>query len=108
MNGEFGGRLSERVQIQRCDQQRDESGLSTGAWSIFAECFASVEAEGFGAESEAMSLSAMPRFRVIIRSRDDVTIDQRIGWRARTMTIRQILTDPRQSDRLTMRCEECR
>ena len=55
-----------------------------------------------------MSLSAMPRFRVIIRSRDDVTIDQRIGWRARTMTIRQILTDPRQSDRLTMRCEECR
>jgi len=50
----------------------------------------------------------MPRFRVTIRSRDGVVIDQRINWRGKLMTVRQILDDPRARDRILMRCEEVR
>ena len=55
-----------------------------------------------------MALSAMPRFRVTIRNREGVAIDQRINWRGKLMMVRQMLDDPRERDRIVMRCEEVR
>lgn len=105
---EFAGRLSERIAIERPATSRTPSGLQEGGWEPLASCFAAVEIEGVGPEAEAMALSAMPRFRVTIRRRDDVAIDQRIRWRGRKMMIRQVLDDPKRRDRLTCRCEEVR
>jgi head-tail adaptor len=71
-------------------------------------CLASVVLESVGVESEAQALSAMPKFRVTIRQRDGIALDQRITWNSRKMMVRQLLNDPREKDRIVMRCEEVR
>lgn len=108
MKSEFAGTLRERITIERPSTERTEMGLRAGGWEIVAWCLAAIEPEGVGAEREAMALSAMPRFRVAIRPRDGIAIDQRILWGARILMIRQLLDDPRQRDRIVMRCEEGR
>lgn len=105
---EFSGALRERIVIERPMTRRTAAGLQEAGWETVASCFAAIAPEGAGAEAEAMALSAMPRFRVVIRHRDGIAIDQRIGWRGRRMMIRQLIFDPRAPDRLTMRCEEVR
>ena len=50
----------------------------------------------------------MPRYRVTIRERDGIAIDQRITWKGRGLMVRQLLDDPRTKDRIVMRCEEVR
>jgi head-tail adaptor len=50
----------------------------------------------------------MPKFRVTIRWREGIAIDQRISWNGRKLMVRQLLDDPRTKDRITMRCEEVR
>ena len=83
-------------------------GLLEPGWEVVCRCLASVILEGVGPEAEAQVLSAMPRFRVTIRRRDGIAIDQRVSWKDRRMMVRQLLEDPRSKDRVTMRCEEVR
>ena len=108
MSGEFAGTLRERVLIERPISSRNAMGLQEPGWERVCSCLASVTLESVGAESEAQALSAMPRFRVIIRRREGIAIDQRVTWSARKLMIRQLLDDPRAKDRITMRCEEVR
>lgn len=108
MSAEFAGSLRERITIERPVGQRTDQGMRIAAWEVVARCLAAVLPEGAGKESEAMALSAMPRFRVTIRRREGITIDQRLRWGSRTLMIQQILEDPRSRERLTMRCEEVR
>jgi len=105
---EFAGTLRERVVIERLTSVRNSMGLQEPGWEQVCRCLASVALESVGAESEAQSLSAMPRYRVSIRRRDGIAIDQRVGWNGRKLMVRQLLEDPREKDRLTMRCEEVR
>jgi head-tail adaptor len=108
MSGEFAGTLRERIVIERAISVRNSMGLQEPGWEQVCRCLASVTLESVGPESEAQSLSAMPRYRVGIRSREGVWIDQRISWNGRKLMVRQLLDDPRDKDRLTMRCEEVR
>lgn len=108
MGAEFAGTLKERILIERPSSERTAMGLSTFGWETVAQCLAAIEPEGVGAEAEAQALSAMPRFRVTIRWREGVAIDQRITWGKRVMMVRQLADDPRARDRITMRCEELR
>ena len=105
---EFAGALSERIIIERAVGARTAMGVQQSEWQQVCRCLASVELEGAGAESEAQALSAMPKYRVTIRKRDGVAIDQRISWRGRVLMVRQALDDPRKRDRIVMRCEEAR
>lgn len=105
---EFAGRLRERVVIERPVSIRNAMGLQEGGWEQVCRCLASVALESVGPESEAQSLSAMPRYRVSIRRRDGIAIDQRIGWNGRKLMVRQLLEDPREKDRISLRCEEIR
>ena len=105
---EFAGTLRERIVIERPVSVRNEMGLQEPGWEQVCRCLASVSLDSVGAESEAQSLSAMPRFRVIIRRRDGIALDQRVSWNGRRLMVRQLLDDPRSKDRLTMRCEEVR
>ena len=73
-----------------------------------ARCLAAVVPEGAGAEAEGQALSAMARFRVIIRVRDGIEVGQRVQWRQRLLNIRQRIDDPGLPDRITLRCEEIR
>ena len=108
MGGEFTGTLRERVLIERPLASRTAMGVQQFGWERVGTCLASVVPEGTGAEREAMALSAMPRFRVTIRFRDGIGIDQRVTWGERVLMIRQLIDDPRQRDRIVMRCEEVR
>ena len=105
---EFAGTLRERIAIERPLAERTASGLSTGGWEHVASCSAAIRPEGNGPEAEAMSFSAMPRFRVTLRRRRELAVDQRLRWGDRHLMIRQIIDDPRTPDRLELRCEEVR
>ena len=108
MSGEFAGTLRERVVIERPMSTRNAMGLLEPGWEPVCRCLASVVLESVGAESEGQALSAMPRYRVTIRNRRGIGIDQRIAWGGRKLMVRQLLDDPRQKDRIVMRCEEIR
>jgi len=71
-------------------------------------CLADIVAEGAGAADEAMSVSAMPRYRVTVRRQSEFAVDQQIRWRGRRLLIWQIVDDPKLPDRLVLRCEEQR
>ncbi len=108
MSGEFAGTLRERVIIERPASLRNEMGLQEPGWEEVCRCPAAVTLESVGAESEAQALSSMPRYRVTIRKRDGIALDQRVRWNGRSLMVRQLLDDPRARDRITMRCEEVR
>jgi SPP1 family predicted phage head-tail adaptor len=105
---EFAGTLNERITIERPVEERNAMGLRQPAWEVVCRCLASIVPEMPGPESEAMALSAMPRFRITVRRRDGIAIDQRISWSGRHLMVRQLLEDPRAKDRIAMRCEEVR
>jgi len=105
---EFAGTLRERILIEQPISLRNSMGLQEPGWEQVCRCLASVALESVGAESEGQALSAMPKYRVTIRRRDGIALDQRISWNGRTLMIRQLLDDPREKDRTAMRCEEVR
>ena len=105
---EFAGTLKERVRIERPVALRTAGGLQQAGWEEVVPCLAEIVPEGAAAEAEAMSLSAMPRFRVTIRRRDGISVGQRVSWKGRAMLVRQRIDDPRMPDRIVLRCEEVR
>jgi SPP1 family predicted phage head-tail adaptor len=105
---EFAGTLRERIVIERPISLRNAMGLQEPGWEQVCRCLAAVSLETIGPESEAQALSSMPKFRVTIRQRDGVGLDQRITWNGRRLMVRQLLDDPRNKDRIAMRCEEVR
>jgi head-tail adaptor len=108
MSDEFAGTLRERISVERPISMRNAMGLQEPGWEQVCRSLASVVLESVGAEAEAQALSAMPKFRVTIRWRDGIALDQRITWNGRRMMVRQLLNDPREKDRIVMRCEEVR
>jgi SPP1 family predicted phage head-tail adaptor len=105
---EFAGTLRERVVIERPVSLRNAMGLQEPGWEEVCRCLAAVTLESVGAEAEAQALSSMPKYRVTIRQRDGITLDQRVRWNGRSLMVRQLLDDPRAKDRIAMRCEEVR
>ena len=105
---EFAGTLNQRIRIERPVDLRTDGGLQKAGWESVATCLAAVVAEGAGPETEAMALSAMPRFRVTIRRRDGIGVGQRVVWGERAMLVRQRIDDPATPDRILLRCEEMR
>ncbi len=105
---EFAGALRERIIIERPVALRTATGLQEAGFETVARCLAQVEAEGVGAEAEGMALSAMGRFRITIRPRDEVKVGMRVRWGARLLAIRQRIDNPRARDRLVLKCEEVR
>ena len=105
---EFAGTLRERIAIERPISVRNEMGLQEPGWEEVCRCLASVMLESVGAESEGQALSSMPRYRVTVRWREGIALDQRVSWGERKLMVRQLLDDPRAKDRIAMRCEEVR
>jgi head-tail adaptor len=105
---EFAGTLRERILIERPISVRNAMGLREPGWEQVCRCLAAVTLETIGAESEGQALSAMPKYRLTIRQRDGIALDQRVTWNGRILMVRQLLDDPRAKDRVVMRCEEVR
>jgi head-tail adaptor len=105
---EFAGTLRERIVIEQPTSVRNDMGLREPGWEEVCRCLANVAPANIGPQAEGQALSAMPRFRVTIRRRDGIALDQRISWSGRMMMVRQLLDDPRAKDRISMLCEEVR
>jgi SPP1 family predicted phage head-tail adaptor len=105
---EFAGSLNQRIEIWERSPQRLSTGASSEEMKSVLSCLAAIVAEGNGAASEAMSVSAMPKFRLTIRKHPEIAIDQQVRWRGKRLAIRQIVDNPLLSDRLVLRCEEQR
>lgn len=103
---EFAGTLRERILIECRVAARTPAGLRTEAWEKVASCRAAISPEGWGGQEEGAAMSASSRFRVTLRRRPDLAIDQRIRWGSRRLRVRQIHDDPRLPDRISLRCEE--
>lgn len=105
---EFAGTLRTRVEIWEDTADRNASGLTAGLWTRVARCLARVEPDGFGALEEGMTLSALQRFRVTMRSREDVAVGQQVRTGSQRLVIRQVQVDGSKPDRVVLRCEELR
>jgi head-tail adaptor len=105
---EFAGSLRERIELWTRTPVRLATGASSDDMNLTGSCLAAITSEGVGAANEAMSVSAMPRFRVTIRSQAGVMIDQQVRWRGKRLIVRQIVEDPALPDRMVLRCEEQR
>lgn len=105
---EFAGKLTQRVELWARSQERLETGASSEEMNLVFSCLAEIVAEGAGSPDEAMSVSAMPRYRVTVRRQDGFSVDQQVRWRGRRLIIRQIADNPLLPDRLVLRCEEQR
>lgn len=108
MSGEFTGLLRERIVVERPVSLRNAMGLQQPGWEQVCRCLASVVLDSIGSEAEGQALSAMPRYKVTIRWREGIALDQRVLWRGRMLAVRQLLDDPRRRDRIILRCEELR
>ena len=105
---EFAGTLRERVVIEQPVSVRNTMGLQEPGWQEVCRCLASITLANVGQQAEGQALSAMPRYRVTIRARDGIALDQRVSWSGRKLMVRQVLDDPRSKDRIAMLCEEVR
>jgi head-tail adaptor len=105
---EFAGTLRERIVIQQPVSVRNAMGLQEPGWQEVCRCLASVALQNVGQQSEGQALSAMPRYRVTMRARAGIALDQRVQWNGRTLVVRQLLDDPRVKDRTAILCEEVR
>ncbi|WP_344709808.1 phage head completion protein [Sphingomonas humi] len=105
---EFAGSLNQRIELWAHSQERLPSGTASQEREFLLSCRAAIVLEGFGTESEAMSLSAMPRYRLAVRKLPDFSVGHQVRWRGRNLLIRQVVDDPVQPDRLILRCEEQR
>lgn len=105
---EFAGSLNQRIELWEQSRDRLATGASSEEMQLLLNCLAAIVAEGTGAANEAMSVSAMQRFRITVRRQAEFTIDQQVRWRGRRLVVRQIVDDPMLADRLVLRCEEQR
>jgi head-tail adaptor len=105
---EFAGALTQRVELWTRPNIRSVAGASTDEMVKLGDCLAAVSIAGAGEEHEAMALSAMPRFRVIVRRQAGFGIGMQMRWRDRRLIIRRVDDDPNLPDRLTLYCEEQR
>ena len=108
MTREFAGTLKERILIERPVASRTAMGLQEDGWEKVCRALASIEPDGAGAEAEAQALSVMPRFRVTMRPRDGIAVGQRVTWQEMQLMVRQLLANPREPDRIVLRCEQVR
>lgn len=105
---EFSGLLKSRIEVLARSADRSPSGVALEEWHVVVRCLAHIALEGSGDLLEGMALSALPRFRVVVRNRPEFAIDQRLRWQGRTLAVRQLIDDPAKPDRLVLRCEEVR
>lgn len=105
---EFAGLLRSRVEVWQQTPDRLDTGLVSDTWVRVGSYRAHIEAEGAGKAVEGMSLSSLPRYRVLLRNVGSFQVDQRVRWGDRVLAVRQIVISPSASDRVTLHCEELR
>jgi SPP1 family predicted phage head-tail adaptor len=105
---EFAGALRERISFEQRSEERDLLAGARSKWRYDGAVWAAVTPLGTGDAVIADSVSALPRWRVIIRRRDGIDLSSRIIWRGRYLNVRSVDQDPRQPEQMTLITEEQR
>lgn len=105
---EFAGALRERISFERRSDERDLLAGARGKWRYDGAAWAAVTPLGAGDPVEADSLSALPRWRIIIRKREGIDLSSRIVWRGRYLRVRSAESDPREPAQMILIAQEQR
>lgn len=105
---ELSGTLRERVTIERRLGNRDAMGGAIGAYAYDGAAWAAVSPLIPADLTEADSLSALPRWQVTMRKREGVDLKTRLVWRGRFLSVRSVISDPRDPARMVLTCQENR
>jgi head-tail adaptor len=105
---EFSGALRERVTIESRLSGKDAAGGRTGKWRYDGAAWVGVTPLIPADLTEAMSLSALPRWQVLMRKREGIGPNTRLVWRGRFLAVRSVISDPREPARMILNCEEQR
>jgi head-tail adaptor len=105
MANELAGSLRERVGIETWVGARDDAGFDAGSWQAGETVFAEILPDPAAlrpAEGEARRSGQ--RWLVTLRAPVDIGLTSRLRWAGRVLSVRAVTTDPRQPDRLVVRC----
>jgi head-tail adaptor len=105
---EFSGALRERVGVERSADVRDALAGFKGKYRYDGAVWAAVTPLMPAELSAGDAISALPRWQVRVRKREDYNQRMRLTWRGRTLYIRSIISDPRKPAELLLMCEEKR
>lgn len=105
---EFAGALRERVTIERRLGDRDALGGAVGRYSYEGAAWAGVSPLIPADLTLADSLSATPRWQVILRKREGIDMRTRFLWRGRYLSVRGVISDPRNPAQMVLTCVEAR
>ena len=105
---ELSGTLRERVTLERRLGNRDALGRAVGAYAYDGAAWAAVSPLIPAGLAVADSLSALPRWQVTMRKREGVDLKTRLVWRGRFLSVRGVISDPRDPARMVLTCEEKR
>lgn len=104
MADEFSGMLDQRVAIEDWVAARDAAGADAGHWQAVASAWAAVLPDGAGGDAGETRRSAR-RWRVVLRAGPPVGLTSRLIWQGQYLAVLAVDSDPRQPDRLLLRCE---
>ena len=108
MNGEFAGALRERIIIEKRLGSRDVRAGATGRYAYDGAVWASVMPLISGTLTQAESLSALPRWRVTMRKRENIGPWTRIWWRGRYLAVQSVMIDPAEPAQMVFIAEDVR
>jgi head-tail adaptor len=105
---EFTGTLRERVVLETRLAARDVRGGATRSYSYDGVAWASLMPLVPGDLTRADALSAMPRWQVTMRKREGLGLRTRLTWRGKYLSVRGLVSDPREPAQMVLTCEEVR
>jgi head-tail adaptor len=108
MIGEFSGALRERVTIERRDETRDSARGRNGRWLYDGAAWVGVTPIIPASLTAADTLSALPRWQIVMRKREGIGLATRLVWRGRFLSVRAVVSDPRDPARMVITTEEIR
>jgi head-tail adaptor len=108
MIGEFSGSLRERVTIERRTESRDAAGGRNGPWLYDGAAWVGVTPLIPASLAAADTLSASPRWQVVMRKREGIGVGTRLVWRGKFLAVRSVISDPRDPARMILTSEEMR
>jgi head-tail adaptor len=104
MGEELSGALTERVGIERFVDLRDAAGATIGHWAPVGSAWAAIAADGSGG-GDGEAQRTRRRWRVTLRAPAAVGLTSRLVWRGQWLAVLSVADDPRQPDRIELRCE---
>ncbi len=109
MADDLAGQLAERVEIEQWRPARDAAGADAGTWAALGSGFAGVVPDGAAAVVAGEARRSGRRWRVLMRRRPEIVgaaaLLVRLRWRGQLLSVLSAEDDPRQPDRVVLRCD---